>query len=532
MWPVTLASICHELQLTRVSGALSSYRLLPALYVAAAAIMVMWDIVVAGRVSQLRRAPRTFAAMTAFAGLLIIPALIIAYASSSILYGRAIQPIAWVWPVTTVLFALQATYALSRRLVTPLFGVPIFVYNLIIAIVAVSRFAMSRGFAPPDFGFALSAAQASSLGFFFGAPALWGPEFLQVPLMSPSLPARWRFSRVVRGGIALAAAGLAGLVLIEMPNAFATNRSYLRYAKDQLQEHPEGDFNIGLKIFPDLRGPPPPLALERDIALADSLDVDAVSMVIAPEGARLASLDSIARVVDDRRADSTLIIIALGYPADASVQFRASPAEYTRKRVADVDRIARRLRPDILIPAVDPYSDGTRALGSQPPEYWMDYLTRAARIAHGVNQRIRIGVSASSYGARDSTLYFWAAQRNSPIDVLGFSMMPGFDGATSLDTHMRIAQRWMRAFPTRPKPHWVFAAGGYPVAHGEESQELALWGVLAWATTQAPIKGLVVTEAGDYNVLRGLRTAGGKFRSAIGAVIRAERGLRETATPR
>jgi hypothetical protein len=41
-----------------------------------------------------------------------------------------------------------------------------------------------------------------------------------------------------------------------------------------------------------------------------------------------------------------------------------------------------------------------------------------------------------------------------------------------------------------------------------------------------------VTEAGDYNVLRGLRTAGGKFRSAVGAVIRAERGLRETATPR
>ena len=492
--------------------------------------MVLWDIVVAGRVSQLRRAPRTFAAVSAFCGLLIVPALLIAYASSSILYGRAIQPLAWVWPATAVLFALQATYALSRRLVTPLFGIPVFVYDLIIAIVAVSRFAVSRGFDPPDVGFALSAAQASALGVFFGAPALWGPEYLQVPLMSPSLPARWRFSRVVRMGVAVAAAAIAAFVLVEMPQAFATNKSYKHYATQQLQEHPEGDFAIGLKVFPDLKGPPPPLALERDIALADSLDVDAVSMTINPEGATLASLDSIARTVDDKRADSTLVIIALGYPADALQQFLKSPEDYTRKRVADIDRISRRLRPDILIPAVDPYGEGARAIGTQPPEYWTGYITRAARIAHYVNRRIRVGVSASSYGARDSTLYFWAAQRGSPVDIVGFTMMPGFKGAEDLDNQMRIASRWMHKFPSRPKPHWVFSAGGYPIAHGEESQALAIWGVLAWATAQAPIKGLVVTEAGDYDVLRGLRTAGGKYRSAVGAVMRAEKGLKETVT--
>src|SRR5687768_661021 len=510
---------------------MSEYHLLPALYVAAAAVMVMWDVLVAGRVSQLRRAPRTFAGMTAFAGLLIVPALLIAYASASILYGRGIQPVAWVWPFTTVLFALQATYALSRRLVTPLLGVPIFVYNLIIAIVAVSRYLDAHGLIPPDFAMALSAAQARSLGFFFGAPALWGAQFLQVPLMSPALPARWGLGRAVRTGIAISAAALSGFVLIRIPQAFDTAKSYAQYADEKLQEHPEGDFDIGIKIFPDLRGPPPPLALERDIALADSLDLDVISITIAPEGARLASLDSIARTVDDRRADSALIIIALAYPKDAARQFRQSPTEYTRRRVADVDRIARRLRPDILIPAVDPYGEGSRALGTQPPEYWIDYITRAANVAHYVNRRIRVGVAASSYGSRDSTLYFWAARRGSPVDVLGFSMMPGFDGATSLDTHMRVAQRWMRAFPTRPKNHWVFSAGGYPVAHGEQSQELGLWGVLAWATTQAQIKGLIVTEAGDYDVLRGLRTAGGRHRSSVAAVIRAKRGLKETIAP-
>jgi hypothetical protein len=330
--------------------------------------------------------------------------------------------------------------------------------------------------------------------------------------------------------VALSAAAIAGLVLVNMPKGFDAIRSYAGYSKEQLQEHPEGDFTIGLKIFPDLKGPPPPLALERDIALADSLDVGAVSMVINPEGATLASLDSIARTVDDRRADSAVIIIALGYPEDALQQFRKSPAEYTRKRVADIDRIARRLRPDILIPAVDPYSEGARAIGTQPPEYWIDYITRSARIAHYVNRRIRVGVAASSYGSRDSTLYFWAAQRGSPVDVVGFSMMPGFRGAKNIGISMGAATRWMHKFPTRAKPHWVFSAGGYPVIHGEESQALALWGVLAWATSQSPIKGLVVTEAGDYDVMRGLRTAGGKYRSAVSAVIRAERGLKETAT--
>jgi hypothetical protein len=510
---------------------LSEYHLLPALYVAIAAVMVMWDVLVAGRVSQLRRAPRTFAAISAFAGLLIVPALLIAYASASILYGRGIQPVAWVWPFTTVLFALQATYALSRRLVTPLFGVPIFVYNLIIAIVAVSRYLDAHGLIPPDFAMALSAAQARSLGFFFGAPALWGAQFLQVPLMSPALPARWGLGRAVRTGIAMSAAALSGFVLIRIPQAFDTAKSYARYADEKLQEHPEGDFDIGIKIFPDLRGPPPPLALERDIALADSLDLDVISITIAPEGARLASLDSIARTVEDRRADSALIIISLSYPKDAARQFRASPAEYTRARVADVDRISRRLRPDILFPALDPNGEGALALGPQPPEYWQNYLSRASRVAHYVNPRIRVGVSASSFGARDSTLYFWAARRNSPIDVLGFSLMPGFTGGVSMDNRMGVAQKWMRAFPTRPKPHWVTAAGGYPVAHGEESQALSLWGVLAWATSQSPIRGLIVTEAGDYQVLRGLRTASGRYRSAVAAVMRADKGLRETVAP-
>ena len=79
------------------------------------------------------------------------------------------------------------------------------------------------------------------------------------------------------------------------------------------------------------------------------------------------------------------------------------------------------------------------------------------------------------------------------------------------------------SFPN-PKEHWVFATGGYPLVHGENNQRLAIKGVLAWATAETPIKGLVVYEGGDYYTLRGLRAAGGRLRPATFEVSRRRGG--------
>lgn len=500
-------------------------------YLTVAIAMTLWDVLIAGRIANLRRTPRLFQAATAFGGLLIIPALIVAFASASILFGRTVYTIRWIWPLTAVLFVMQATYALTRRMVTPLFGLPILFYNIIIAVVAVSRFMISRGEAGWEIGLTLSAAQTSMLGLFFGASALWSPGFPTVPLFSPSLPARWRASATVRGALAVTAMIVTVLVLVQIPTSLAAIKSYDMYADDRLQEHPEGDFSVGLKIFPDLRSGPPPLALKYDLQMADSLNVDAISIIINPEAARGVALDSIANSIDDIRTDSTRLIVTLGFPRNARDEFRRSPKEYTDARIADVNRIARALRPNYLLPVLEPYGEAEQAIGIQSTDYWKEYLSRAARVAHYINPNIRVGVSAASYGTRDSTLYAWAAARGSGVDVVGFSLMPGLDGAISLDTHLRVAQRWMRQFPDRPKEHWVFAAGGYPQAHGDRSQELALWGVMAWATAQAPIKGIVILEAADYSAIRGVRRSGGNLRPAFSAIQRAERGLAETATP-
>ena len=504
---------------------MSSQGLLSAIYLALSLAMIAWDILMAGRIAQLRRIPRGFQAITGIAGLLLIPALVVAYTAQSLLYGRAIFLVSWLWPFTAILFVIQTVYALARRLVTPLLGFPLLLYNFVIALVAVTKFVITRGHAPTEFELAFNAAQASMLGTFFGTPALWNPIYIQVPIFAPSLPARWGFTRLARVGLASAAIAMTALVVIELPGAFAGIRSYAVHENDKLQEHPDGGFKIGLKIFPDLRSGPPPLAIANDLQLADTLDVDAISVVIAPEAARGVALDSLARSIEQARADSTVLIVALGYPKKGGKEFKQSRDAYTLARLKDVDRIARRLKPDYLIPATDPLEEGTRILGEASPQYWIDYFTRAARVAHYIYPRIKVSVPISSYGTRDSALYAWAARPGTPIDAVGFSLLAGFDGARSLDTHLRVAQRWMRQFP-RPKEHWVFATGGYPLAHGEENQLLTLKDVLAWATAEPAIKGLVVYEGGDYNTVRGLRAPGGRLRPATGEILRAEKGLR------
>ena len=504
---------------------MSSHRLLGALYLALSIAMIAWDILRAGRIAQLRKMPRSFQAITGIAGLLLVPALVVGYTATSLLYGRAIYLVAWLWPFTALLFVIQTIYALTRRLVTPALGFPLLIYNTIIAVAALTRFMISRGFPPWYFGLALNAAQASMLGTFFGAAALWNPLYLQVPIFAPSLPARWGVTRLARVAMAGAAIAMTALVLVELPGAFAGVKSYDIYVNQQLQEHPEGDFRLGLKVFPDLRSGPPPVAIGYDLSLADTLDVDAISIVINPEAARGISLDSLARSIEQARSDSTLLIVALGYSKKGADEFKRSRDAYTTARLKDIDQIARRLKPDYLIPATDPMEEGLRMLGMQDPAYWIDYFTRASRLAHYIYPRIKVSVPMSSYGTRDSTLYAWAARPGSPIDAVGFSLLAGFDGARSLDTHMRVAKRWMAQFP-RPKEHWVFAAGGYPLVHGEESQYDAIWGALAWATAQTPIKGLVVYEGGDYNTARGIRASGGRLRQAFKAIVKAEKGLR------
>jgi uncharacterized membrane protein YoaK (UPF0700 family) len=508
---------------------LSTYRVLLAAYFGLGAAIVLWNIAAASRILQARRSLSLSTVATALAALLLVPALVVAVSAASLVYGRAIQPVAWLWPAVALLFVIQASAALSQGRVSPVLGVPIIAYDLVIVIVAIARYMNALGHAPPYFSLVLSAAQSDALGVVAGSAALSRATWLLVPMFAPALPSRSNIRVAFRYALALGVTVATALILVELPGASETISSYARYQHDVLTTRDEGDFRFALKVFPDLRSSPPPIALKNDFRLIDSLGVDGISIVVTPEAARGKALDSLVRSLDNVRDDSTVLIVTLGYDRNARAELNRSPSAYAERRVADVNRLARALRPNIMIPAYEPYGEGARALGIRTPEFWIDLITRSAAIAHHVNPNIRVAVATASFGPRDSVVYRWAATRGSPVDVLGFSLMPGFNGATSLDTHIRIAQRWIRATP-RPKPHWVFAAGGYPVAHGEQSQLLALRGVLAWATSQPAIHGFVFTDAGDYDAQRGLLAPDGRFRPALGELARSIDAERESAS--
>jgi hypothetical protein len=504
---------------------------LPLVQVLLVFVILTWDVVLAARIAHVKALPRGFAALSALAGFLVLPALIIHLAATSSITGRAIISVDFVWPVTVVLFAIQALWAAARRLVNPFLGFFIAAYDVMIAVDAVLRFVSARGTPLPHAALIFLAATTATFTFVTQSPLILGsPFFFFTPMIAPAFPALRRSAATFRIVMALIAGGWIIIFITSLNPADQAVNSYRSHdpAAERLQERPAGDFEIGLRIFEDLNGPPAQLAVKQDLALADSLGVNTVNVVIVPEAMSNAALDSLARVLELLRDDSTRIMLTLGY-AKPLIPLPGRTFNDVR-RLRTLDQVVRRLRPDVILPAQDPYSAGTRAAGQHAPEYWESYLTRAAAIIKRIRPRTRIGVSASAYDSRDSTLYAWASAKGSPIDLVGFTLFPSPSGVRALDAERGAADRWMRV-SNSSKDHWIFATGGYPEAHGEQSQERAIWAALAWGTSRPNIKGLIVWDAGDYGVIRGLRAADGHLRRATFAIMRAMKGLRESAAP-
>ena len=152
-------------------------------------IIVIWDIVLAGRIARVPQAAKPFASLTGLAGLLLLPALVVALASTTVVTGRAILFIDWIWPVVLVLFAAQAVYALLRGVVNPAWGIPIAIYNVVIAVAVVVRYLVSHGALLPDSILVVLASQSAALALATSPMALSTPIYLNVPMIAPAFPA-------------------------------------------------------------------------------------------------------------------------------------------------------------------------------------------------------------------------------------------------------------------------------------------------------------------------------------------------------
>lgn len=498
---------------------------LATLHLALTAAALLWNVGMAARITRRREVPRAMALLSGLSGLLVMPALFVLLATASVVVGRALAPIAWVWPLTTALIALQATYALARGLVTPAIGIPIALYDVLLAVVYWVRWANGAGLAVSTPLLGLLAAEASAVGIATQAATLTRPYFLFLPLLAPASPGRPGPGTLLRSAIAMVAVVWGGLVVLAIPAGVHAIRGYARYATERLQERPQGDFTVGLKILPRLSGAPFPSDVAQDLAMADSLGAAALVIYVAPEGATAPVLDSLARVLDRTRSGK-VIVVALDFSGTQRDRVRGRVTRFLDARTADVERIARRVRPDYVVPVVDPYGRSASAVGRLPLDTWKRYLRDAAAAARLGDQRVRVMAHVGGFSPRDSALYAWAASAESPVGATALSLFPSYEGAARLDARTFAATRWLAA-ERSSKPQWVLEAGGYPLAHGNASQALSLWGTLAWATSQRAVRGLVVYQASDYGSPTGLEGAGGRVRPAAAAVRRAIRALAE-----
>ena len=487
------------------------------------AFVLVWDVWLAGQIAQARRQAKDFLAITALCGLFVAPAAVIALAQSSAYTGRTVALVTWVWPATLGLFVVQSSLAFSRRLVTSLISAPILVFNLLLFVAAVARYTTTRWAGAPAVLLGVEVAHTSTMGLVWQQAALWSPLVVQLPLLVPAYPARWRVSKTLRACLALGAAAWTMVTIAEYPAAVRAVATFGSLTTEPLQERPRGDLALGVRILPDLRGPPSAVALERDLPLADSLGARILSVVVIPGAAGPLSLDSLAAALAPWRTDSVLLAVSLGWGRDDAARMADAPLSYRDRRLAAIDQVVRRLRPDLLVPAADPMDAGQRAPASVPLAWWTDYHTRAARLAHTLRPRTQVAVSIAAFTAGDSLRYNWAA-RAPGVDVIGFAFAPTFRGGGSLAARQRVAARWMDG---NRKPHWVISVRAYPYVFGEDAQQSALLGTFSWASRQPRVRAVVIDAAGDYDVLTGLQRADGQFRPAVLSLARAQRALQE-----
>jgi hypothetical protein len=513
---------------------LDPWEVLPLAYLAILLAVLAWNVLIGGQIARLPRAPRWFTRLSGVIGLLLAPAIVVAVAVATYDGARTVRGIAWVWPLLCGLVTVQAAWATVRRMVSSVVGVPILLFDLGLFALSIADYQLATRGSAPTALLGLVAARDTVLGLFFGRAALTSPLALQLPLLVPATPARWRSSASVRALLVLTATAGAALLLLEWPRGIGAVRSYRAWTNDQLQERAASDFSTGVRLLPTLGDVPKLGPIRNDLALADSLDPQVVLLVLSPDASRGTALDSVSRIVDVLRSDSTRIHVALSMTPDDIGRVRNRGVLGVDERIAALERITRRLRPDVVFPGWEAGIPGVRVERPLPFIWWRDYFIRSARTIRGVRPRTAVGLNLPRLDMADSLLYRWAqiATPSRPIDLVAAQVSPSFSGAPAVDARLRALDRWMAADRARgdtSRELWIATVSGVPRAHGDLSQRNTLLHVLSWATRRPQVRGVIVGDAGDYEASTGLRAANGRLRPAVSTIMRVTRGLRDRA---
>jgi len=491
--------------------------------------ILVWDITLAGWIATRQQAPTLFTQLTVFCGLLIAPALLVAIATGTETGARTISGIAWLLALVTTAFALQVAYALVARLLSPLIAVPLLLYNVCVAAIAIGDFLVSLEGIAPEPLLAAVAARDAMAGIATGRAALVSPLALLVPMIAPAYPARWALSGVARALLVLFATALTSLFAVQWPRGVAALRSYDSVSTAPFMARANGAFALGLRYLPPLDGAPSARTVVADGRLLAAVRPNLVLLVLDDDGTRQSALDSLRRVLEPLRADSVKVAVALRIGLDV-------PPAADERRLVALERVLVTIKPDVVFPGYRDPVPSPFGSGTPSENWWRATLLYSARVIERVRPRTQMGWAAARLDAADSALYVWAVTAGSGVEVVGAVAFPSFSGLPGLDARLRAFERWhgqavARAEGTEPGdgrvlPHWVVTAGGLPHAHGDAGQTAAIQHVLYWSLARDWIRAAVIGEPSDYDAWLGLRAANGRERGAVTALENASRQLR------
>jgi hypothetical protein len=178
-------------------------------------------------------------------------------------------------------------------------------------------------------------------------------------------------------------------------------------------------------------------------------------------------------------------------------------------------RLARALKPAVLIPFPEPDGEGTLFFGAeQTPRQWGDRVAQAARRIRMASPETRVAMRLWGHGRRSEELYEALAPS---LDIMGPRLQPGGQdrgGAAFADELLGSWIEW-RAGQQNPPSLWILAAGLSPLAFGERAHAFFVEGCLARASALPEVEALLIEGWRDRGHTQGLLRPDGAPRRAL-----------------
>jgi len=428
--------------------------------------------------------------------------------NASLLWG------AWLYPAAFFL-AAGANLGWLRRAGWRWWLVPVPALNAWLGLVFLTRWlsylGVPLGIAVDGAHVAYSMMQSGTANLLY----IFFPIFNLLPvLLLPAGPAQ-KWLRRVNVLPAAACLVLFALNVALLPFGYRVAASW--QAPVPAPDAPPGrsDFRPGVVLRVSSDPLPTEDRFAEELARLEDLGARAVNLFLHDDLMRdRARADAVGRFLDELRRRGVTTILTADYPQRWATRPPSGPDEVLATMGPFQQFLAKRYRPEILVPFIEPYG-AFIVLGraTYPPEQWEQLLAVATQGVHEAAPGVRCAVYLGSL-ENDEALYRRVCREGSPVDVVGFSFYSLYQTRKDMEAVLAKVGGWIQE-SGRGREHWVFEFGQSPVTMGgERSQSHYLQCVTGWAMRRPEMRGVCVFALGDYAEKLGLVNSLGRKRRA------------------